>query len=288
MKETIPSVEELLKKIKKQEHKISLLQKKIDSIANFEFFTRETSDFICVSDLNGYFKEFNLVFIKKLGYTKRKLLLNSYLKYIHRDDIAKSKNAFQELLNGKSSVTFENRIITKTGELLSVQWTAIINPSTNLICSIGRDITEIRNIQERIIASENLLNDAQKIAKIGSWEFNLKIQELFWSKELYHIFETPDNTTLNLYDRYLKYFTDEEREILSNKINESITTKLPYEFTHELQFPDNRIKWIFGTVVPVVNEKGDVVVLRGVVQDITEKKRIEGEILAKEKEVAAI
>ena len=66
MKETIPSVEELLQKLKKQEHKISILQKKIDSIANFEFFTRETSDFICVSDLNSYFKEFNLVFIRKI------------------------------------------------------------------------------------------------------------------------------------------------------------------------------------------------------------------------------
>src|SRR6187431_762605 len=99
MKETIPTIEELLQKIKKQENKISLLQKKIDSTENFEFFTRETSDFICVSDLNGYFKEFNLVFIKKLGYSKRKLLLNSYIQFIYPEDIAKSKNAFQELLD---------------------------------------------------------------------------------------------------------------------------------------------------------------------------------------------
>src|SRR5690349_6630287 len=111
MKETIPSVEELLQKIKKQERKISLLQKKIDSIANFEFFTRETSDFICVTDLNRYLKEFNLVFINKLGYSKRELLLYSYTKMFYPEDLEISYQAFQELLNGRTSVTFENRIV---------------------------------------------------------------------------------------------------------------------------------------------------------------------------------
>lgn len=288
MKETIPSVEELLQKIKKQEHKISLLQKKIDSITNFEFFTRETSDFICVSDLNNYFKEFNLVFIKKLGYTKRELLLNSFIKYIYPEDIPKTKQAHQDLLSGKTSIIFENRILSKRGEVLSVQWTSIINPSKNLVYSIGRDITEIRNIQEQLIASENLLNDAQKIAKIGSWEFNLNTHELIWSKELYHIFEMPNGTNENLYERYLAHFTEEEKEIINNKISESVRTKLPYEITHKLRFPDNRYKWIYGTGIPILNDKEEIIALRGVAQDITEKKRIESEILAKEKEVAAI
>ncbi|MDR6845998.1 PAS domain S-box protein [Flavobacterium granuli] len=288
MKETIPSIEELLQKIKKQENKISLLQKKIDSITNFEFFTKETSDFICVSDLNSYFKEFNLVFLKKLGYTKRELLLNSYIKYIYPDDVAITKEALQKLLKGESSVIFENRILSKKGGILSVQWTSIINPSKNLVYSIGRDITEIRNIQEQLIASENLLNDAQKIAKIGSWEFNLKTQELIWSKELYSIFEITNDTNENLYQRYLNHFSEEDKEILNNKISESVKSRSPYEITHKLHFSNNRFKWVYGTGVPIVNNKGEIVILRGVAQDVTEKKRIESEIFAKEKEVAAI
>jgi PAS domain S-box-containing protein len=288
MKETIPSVEELLQKIKKQEHKISVLQKKIDSIANFEFFTRETSDFICVCDVNNYLKEFNLVFINKLGYSKRELILNSYIKFIYPEDVVKTKEALQELLKGSTSVIFENRILTKKGELLSVQWTAIINPSKNLVYYMGRDITEIRKIQEQLIASENLLNDAQKIAKIGSWEFNLVTQELIWSNELYTIFEMPNGTTKNLYERYLEHFTEEEKEIINNKISESVKSKLPYEITHKIHFPNNRFKWIYGTGIPVINEMGDIIALRGIAQDVTEKKRIESEILAKEQEVAAI
>ncbi|WP_281228597.1 PAS domain S-box protein [Flavobacterium aquiphilum] len=288
MKETLPSVEELLQKIKKQERKISLLQKKIDSIANFEFFTRETSDFICVTDLNRYLKEFNLVFMNKLGYSKKELLVDSYTKFFYPEDLEISYQAFQELLNGSTSVTFENRIVTKKGELLSVQWTSIINPEKTLIYSIGRDITDIRKIQEQLVTSESLLNDAQKIAKIGSWEFNLKTQELVWSKELYHIFEIPFGTKENLYELYLSCFSEEDREILYKKIDESIKTKLPYEIEHKLNFADNRFKWVFGTAVPITNDKGEIVMLKGVAQDITEKKRIESEILAKEKEFEEI
>ncbi|HKO77351.1 MAG TPA: PAS domain S-box protein, partial [Flavobacterium sp.] len=221
-------------------------------------------------------------------YSKRELLLNSYIKYIYPEDVAKTRNVLQELLKGKTSVIFENRILTKKGELLSVQWTSIINPSKSLVYSIGRDITEIRTVQEQLLASENLLNDAQKIAKIGSWEFNLNTQELIWSKELYRIFEIANDINENLYELYLSHFSEEDKEILSNKISESVKSKLPYEITHKLYFPNNRFKWIYGTGVPIVNDKGEIVVLRGVAQDITEKKRIESEILAKEKEVAVI
>jgi len=288
MKENLPSVEELLQKIKKQEHAISLLQKKIDSIANFEFFTRETSDFICVSDLDKKLKEFNLVFLDKLGYSKRELLLNSFSKYIYPDDIAKTELAMLELSKEKKTIIFENRILTKNGDQITVQWTSIINPAKNLIYSIGRDITEIRKIQEQLSASETLLNDAQKIAKIGSWEFNLHSRELMWSNELYRIFEMDNIPNSHLFESYLNYFPEGEKESIYARFGECIRTQQPYELTNKIVFTDNRIKWIYVTGIPVLNDNGEVVALRGIVQDITEKKRIEGEILAREKEVAVI
>src|SRR6478609_4991516 len=288
MKEILPNVDELLQKIKKQENTISILQKKIDSISNYEFFTRETSDFICVSDLNKKLVDFNLVFINKLGYSKKELLLNSFKEYIYPEDLAKTEKAILALLEDKQTVMFENRILTKKGEFITVQWTSIINPSKNLIYSIGRDITEIRNIQEKLSSSENLLNDAQRIAKIGSWEFNLLNNDLLWSNELYRIFEIPTEDNPNLFENYLNHFDEEDKSLLKSKINECIQTKKPYELIHKIKLPDNRIKWIYGTGIPILNDKNEVIALRGIAQDITEKKRIEIEISAKEREVEAI
>jgi PAS domain S-box-containing protein len=116
----------------------------------------------------------------------------------------------------------------------------------------------------------------------------LGTQELIWTKELYAIFEMPNGTNKNLYERYLAHFSEEEKEIINNRISDSVNSKLPYEITHKLQLPNNRFKWIYGTGIPVINDLGEIIALRGIAQDITEKKRIESEILAKEKEVAAI
>ncbi|REH01035.1 PAS domain-containing hybrid sensor histidine kinase/response regulator [Flavobacterium aquicola] len=288
MKEKLPSVEELLQKIKKQERTILLLQKKINSIANFEFFTRETSDFICISDLNRNLTDFNLVFIKKLGYSKRELLLNDFARYIHPEDFPKTEEAILGLLRDKTTIIYENRIITKKGEPITVQWTSIINPSDNLIYSIGRDITEIRKIQEQLSANEGLLNDAQKIAKIGSWELNVINKDLIWSNELYRIFEMEDKPTAHLFDIYLKYFTQADKELIRIRINKCIQDKQAYEATHKILFPDKRFKWVYGTGIPILNDTGEVIRIQGIAQDITEKKRIESEIQAKEKEVEII
>jgi PAS domain S-box-containing protein len=288
MKKTIPSVDELLQIVKKQKLTIALLQKKVESDSIYDFFIKETSDFICTTDLNSFFKQFNQSFFKKLGYTKRELLLDSYIKYIYPDDVDKTQEALQSLINGKSSISFENRIISKNGECIHIQWTSIFNPDKNLVYSIGRDISEIKKIQEELIASENLLNDAQKIAKIGSWEFNLLTNHLVWTRELYQIFEISESSSHNLYKQYLEHFSLEDIELLNVLIEESIKTSKPYEITHKILFNHNRFKWIYGTGIPVLNDNGEVVAFRGIAQDITEKKRIENEILLKEKEVATI
>jgi PAS domain S-box-containing protein len=288
MKENTLSFEELLQKIKKLEYEVGKLQKKEDSIVDFEFFTRETSDFICVMDFNSCFKKINPSFVNKLGYDFCELIESSYLKCIHPEDIAQTNEALQELLKGTTSVNFENRILKKNGEYLLVQWTTIINVSKKLIYAIGRDITEIKKKQEKLIARENLLNDAQKIAKIGSWEFNLITGDLIWSDELFRIFEIPKMLGNDLYIRYLECFSPEDKKVLEYKTNETIVSKIPYEITHKVLLSKKRFKWVYCTGVPVVNEVGDIIALRGIAQDITKRKQIEDEGVAKDKEVAAI
>lgn len=68
-----------------------------------------------------------------------------------------------------------------------------------LLMGYDRYITQHEQAEEKIIQSEKSLNEAQKLAKVGSWEFNLDTNELFWSKEQYHIFELPLHPFLFLF-----------------------------------------------------------------------------------------
>lgn len=278
-----PTYDELLKKTEEQELEIIRLAKKEgNSLTNFEFYVKESNDLLCISGTDGYFKEINPAFIKKFGYTKEELLSNSITSFLHPEDINKTNLEIESLSHGKTSINFENRFFKKNGEIVIIQWTTNVDASRQFIYGIGRDITEIRENQENLIANKKLLNDAQKIAKIGSWEFNFTTKKMMWSDELYSIYEVEKKSKQNLSEVYLSCFPKADVDSFQNKINQSIIDKQPFEFEQAALFSDDRVKWLNIIVFPVVDSNGKVEALRGNTQDITLKKQIEETLKAKE------
>jgi PAS domain S-box-containing protein len=282
------SYEELLQKVKEQELLIQKLNNEKHDLTNFEYFVKDSLDLICIADSIGYFKMVNNAFIEVLGYTKEELLSKPFLEFIHPDDVEATLTVFQSLSESCRITDFENRYIKKNGEAVILQWKANLNITNNFVYSIARDITDIRKTQEKLLSSEKSLNEAQKIAKIGSWDFMLMTQELNWSNELYEIFEfekIPNDP--ELYNKYLSCFYPNDVEELKRNINNTITNKVPYEMEHQIILANQKIKWVFCTGVSIQDSHNNVVALKGVVQDITQKKLIEDTIKAKEKAEAS-
>ncbi|PJJ07270.1 PAS domain S-box-containing protein [Flavobacterium sp. 1] len=282
------SYQELLQKVKEQELLIEKLNDEKQDLTNFEYFVKDSLDLICIADSNRYFKMVNDAFSEVLGYTKEELLSKSFLEFIHPDDLEATLTVFQSLTESSRITDFENRYIKKNGDFVILQWKANLNTANDLVYSIARDITDIRKTQEKLLSSEKSLNEAQKIAKIGSWDFILMTQELNWSNELYEIFEfekIPNDP--QLYNKYLSCFYPKDVEKLKRNIDNTIANKMPYEMEHKIILPNQTIKWVFCTGVSIVDNNDNVVALKGVVQDITQKKQIENTIKAKEKAEAS-
>lgn len=280
--------DELLQKVEAQELLIKKLNDEKFAITNFEYFVKESPDLVCIADTNAYYKVVNDEFSKILGYSKEELLSRPFLEFIHPDDLDKTLEEVQNLTQNNPTVDFENRYIKKNGESICLQWRANLHTANNLIYAIARDVTEIRKTQEKLLSSEKSLNEAQKIAKIGSWDFNLVTQELNWSNELYEIFEIenfPGDS--QLYAKYLSCFVSEDAKDLNKNVYNTISNKVPYEMEHRIILKDQKTKWVFCTGVPIMDKNNNVVALKGVVQDITQKKQIDDTIKAKEKAEAA-
>jgi len=162
----------------------------------------------------------------------------------------------------------------------------------DLLKKVKEQELEIKQLQE----NQKILIDAQKIAKIGSWEFNFLTNSLIWSDEMYTFFEIENTPDINLYAEYLSRFNPEDLEDLQSKINQSICNKKSYEIEHKVNLPNNKIKWVHGTAVPILDENENVIGLRGIAQDITQKKeqaelirlKEEAEIILKVKEAEKI
>jgi PAS domain S-box-containing protein len=282
------SYQELFQKVKEQELLIKKLNDEKQNLTNFEYFVKDSLDLICIFDSNRHFKMVNDAFSEVLGYTKEELLSKSFLEFIHPDDLEATLTVFQSLTQSARITDFENRYIKKNGDFVILQWKANLNTANDLVYSIARDITDVRKTEQKLLSSERSLNEAQKIAKIGSWDFILMTQELNWSDELYEIFEfekTPNDP--ELYNKFLSSFYPKDAEKLKKNIDNTIANKMPYEMEHKIILQNQTIKWVFCTGVSIVDKNDNVVALKGVVQDITQKKQIEDTIKAKEKAEAS-
>lgn len=139
---------------------------------------------------------------------------------------------------------------------------------------------ERRKIEEHLQKSEKLLRTAQKISKLGSWEFNLKTEQLFWSDELYNIFEI-DSTLIDsgiLYQEYISRTHKDDLNELLSQVSKATKDGKQYSITHRIITPNGKIKWIFGSGIPINDEKGKVVKLSGYAQDITDRINTEIEL----------
>ena len=265
-----PTYEELLKIAKDQELEIERLHSKEHQIANFDFYLNQSIDLVCIAGTDGFYKEINETFIKTFGYTKEEILKKKLLDFIHPDDLEVSNKVMHDLKLGKNSFNFENRIVRKDGEIAIIQWTTSVDLQSDLVYAIGRDVTEMRLIQNKLATSERLLNDAQKLAKMGSWELNVVNYKLIFSDELYAIFET--DKSLNLAEEYKKFISDEEIVLFKDRLTQLKNDLQSFDFEYEITFPSKRKKWIYVMVVPVLDDEGKLILIRGNTQDISERK----------------
>ena len=282
MNDKAATYQELLDRIQNQELKIAQLLEKEEALAKFKFFIEESSDLVCIVGIDTFFKEINPAFVEILGYSKEELMNHSLVHLLHPDDLERSLKEIEKLGAGIPTVNYENRFLKSNGEFVTIQWTANRISEGNIF-ALGRDVSEIRSIQEKLIRSENLLNFAQKKAKMGTWEYNFKTQEILWSNELYAIFEIEKKENQDLFQEFLNNFSAEDKNLFQEKTAQLIIDKQPFEISQSATFSNKKVKWLNQSVFPLLDDQGNVMGIRGNTQDISLKKEMEIALKAKEK-----
>ncbi len=148
------------------------------------------------------------------------------------------------------------------------------------------DITERIKTQNEIRDSEIMLNKAQKISKMGSWTWYVQEGKVKWSDEMYEIFGLNKNDDkVDLFEVIQSRIHPDDVETV-NKSNESVMIdKKPIPVEYRLVLPDGKIKYVWGEAGELILGLDDnVEQLSGIVQDITEIKKAQQQLLkAKER-----
>jgi diguanylate cyclase (GGDEF)-like protein/PAS domain S-box-containing protein len=219
---------------------------------------------------------------KKYGYDETFCEIKpKFIETIHPDDREKALDMYTRRLRGEDvPSTYELGVIQSDGVRREHSVSVIVIPNTDPVQTIvvTQDITERKMMEEMMIQKESRLKEAQKIAKVGSWELEFPGLNLSWSDEIFRIFEIDPNSFQPSYDYFLNTIHPEDRHYIDTVFADSLKNKTPYDVVHRFLLNDGEIKYIHERGETLFDEEGNPIRSVGTVQDITERKSIEKKI----------
>ena len=178
--------------------------------------------------------------------------------------------------------------VAETGVQMVLQWDSVVNglsyeiylysPERGQCALIGRDISERKKAERELRRSERNLEEAQRLAHVGSWEWNLETDQSFWSEELYRIFGLEPGETKTPSQIAMDAVHPDDKEKHQRRLAEGRAGKARYESEHRIILPDGRIRTVHSVGETIFDESGKAVRMIGSAQDVTERKKAELEL----------
>ncbi len=133
------------------------------------------------------------------------------------------------------------------------------------------DVTEqILSIRERA-KREEMHQKAAQLALLGHWELNLVTNSLYWSDEIYRMFELKPGEFGATYEAFLNSVHPDDREFVDKAFNDAVKNKTGYDIVHRLLLRDGKIKYVHEKCKTEYDENGNPLRSLGTVQNITER-----------------
>jgi PAS domain S-box-containing protein len=251
----------------------------------FRDIIQNTSDLIQSVDANG-----NIVFVnerwkKRLGYTNQDVVGKNIFQFIDPESRAHCESIFERIKKGEEINSVEIVFQSACGEKVICEANVnarFVNMEMVLTRAIFRDVTEARKYQDVLQRRQMQLKEAERQAKLGSWHFDLQKNTLEWSDETYRIFGLNRDFAL-CYDTFLKKVHPDDRELVNHSWQLALAGR-KYDIEHRI-LVNGTEKWVRESAVLEFNDQREPLYCSGSVQDITEKKKVEIELLKRQQQL---
>lgn len=149
--------------------------------------------------------------------------------------------------------------------------------------SIRIDITKRKSIESNLLQTQVRLNQAQEIAHLGSWEIDFRTNTSKWSDEAYRVYGwAPDDHNISI-EEWISFIHPEDREHVKQLLNDSRQNLTNMAFGHRIIRHDGSIRHVYAESRYEYDKEGRPIGLYGISHDVTEKKKLEEELLEQQK-----
>ncbi len=178
--------------------------------------------------------------------------------------LVQSKRVFKQLKTYKNEL--EDRIKTRTQELENV--------NNNLKSEIDK-----KEKYEEVLKNNTLLfNEAQRMAHIGSWEWDIESGKGVWSDELYNVYGFDKKNTVATFDVFYSILHPEDKESVMKAVKHSVRSNDDFKMEYRVIHSNGTVRYIDARGEIFKNSLGVAIKMMGTSQDITERKEVEEKI----------
>jgi PAS domain S-box-containing protein len=257
-----------------------------ESEKKYRNLVEASQDIIWSLDAEGRYTFVNRAVKHIYGYDPEEMLGRLFVDFMPPQQAAKDQKVFQLLIQGEPIFQYETTHLAKDGRPIQLMLNAIaIQDSQGNILGVtgtASDITERKGVEKErnaLIASlqksEASLEAAQRIAHIGSWEFDVLTEEFTWSEELFRIFGLEPTQPEPSITQCSQQIHPDDRPLWQKAAERALATGTPYELDVRIVRPDGQVRHVEIRGEPIFNEFAAVIRLFGTALDITERKQAE-------------
>jgi PAS domain S-box-containing protein len=247
-----------------------------ESELRYQHLVDAAQEIILTVDPVGRFTSINPAFQRLTGWRKEEWIGRPFHEIVHGDDLGVAGAAFEAALRGEAAPSFTHRVRKSNGDWLTVESTGtpqLRDGRVVGVLGISRDVTERARAAEDLRRSRRLLEAAEEVAHVGSWEYNFETGEVTWSDERYRLLGLARETCPPSWEAFIERVHPADRDRVT-KLNER-TKKEGGEFEYEARVvrPNGVVRFIQARGHAVHDANGRVTRMIGITQDITERKQ---------------
>lgn len=184
------------------------------------------------------------------------------------------------LMQGISGISFTTMSSSGTGNQKQYMRFSF-NPVRNMagevtgVTVMGTDVTDLMLMQKDLVRTGAMLREAQSVAKLGNWEYDVRLNRADLSEELHRIFGMPGRHGESSWESHLERILPDDRQQMEAAVLKSYSEGIPFDLVFRLQIPGEDIKWVNMICKTEKDRQNNVVRLYGTLQDLTERKMYE-------------
>jgi PAS domain S-box-containing protein len=133
---------------------------------------------------------------------------------------------------------------------------------------VRRRTGDLERAQER-------LKEAQQVAHVGSWEWDVAADRVWWSDEMYRTFGLDPAAFEASYESFLSCVYPDDRDSVHEHVGDALRSREPFAFEHRITRPDGEMRWVSARGDVIHDEAGQPLRMRGTAQDVTEQRQAE-------------